>query len=156
MEERGTTESLILSCIYQDLTLIADINLKPTDFSNPRTSFYYGLAENLVKNIKNLNELAVASYVSSNGVGELYEKYGGYESLVNLQKIGNKSDFMSYVDDLKKHILVENLKKKRGFDIYKEVTYNGTKLVPADLLPISTAYDFHNLNLSYLIQSQYH
>ena len=144
MEERIATESLILGCIYQDLTLIADINLKPSDFSNPRVAFYYELAGNLVKNIKNLSELAVESYITSNGLSSKYEQYGGYESITNLQKLGDKSDFMAYVDDLKKHILVENLKEKRGFDVYKEVTYNGTKLVPADLLPISTAYDFHN------------
>lgn len=144
MEDRGVTESLVLSCIYQDLTLIADINLKETDFDNSRTSFYYTLASELVKNIKSLNELAVKSYVSSSGLSDLYEEYGGYESIRALQRLGNKDDFMTYVDDLKKHILVENLKERRNFDINKEITFHGSKLVPAKYLPKSTAYEFHN------------
>ena len=74
MEDRGVTESLVLSCIYQDLTLIADINLKETDFDNSRTSFYYALAGELVKNIKSLNELAVKSYVSSSGLSDLWKE----------------------------------------------------------------------------------
>lgn len=144
MQDRATTESLILGCIYKDLTLLADINLKSSDFCNMRTAFYYELACELTKNIKDLNELAVASYVSSSGLQSLYEEYGGYQSILNLKKIGDIRDFFSYVDNLKKMILVQNLKEKRNFDVYKEVNYNGTKLVPADLLPISSAYEFHN------------
>ena len=79
MEERVLTESLILSCIYQDLTLVTDTNLKVKDFSTGKTSFYYELAVELNKNIKTLDELSVMSYVSSNGLKELYENYGGYK-----------------------------------------------------------------------------
>ena len=145
MEDRGVTESLILSAIYQDLTLVTETNLKETDFSNSRTSFYYALAKELVKNIKSLNELSVMSYISSSGLKDLYEKYGGYKSIENLQQLGDVKDFNTYVDNLKKYILVENLKEKRNFDVYKEIIYNGTKVIPADALPLMTSYEFHNM-----------
>ena len=44
MEDRLLTESLVLSCIYQDLTLVVDTNLKVDNFSVGKTSFYYQLA----------------------------------------------------------------------------------------------------------------
>lgn len=144
MEERALTESLILSCIYQDLTLVTDTNLKVNDFSTGRTSFYYELAVELNKNIKTLDELSVMSYVSSNGLKELYENYGGYQSIINLVKLASTRNFESYVDNLKKYLLIENLKEKRNFDVYKEVFYDGVKTVPADMLPYMSASEFHN------------
>lgn len=145
MEDRIVTESLILSCIYQDLTLVTETNLTEEDFSTSRTSFYYALAKELVKKIKSLNELSVTSYVSANGIKDLYEEYGGYNSIKNLQKLGDVKNFFSYVDDLKKIIMVDNLKTKRNFDIYEPMLYHGSKVVLADVLPTMSSYDFHNL-----------
>lgn len=145
MEERLTTESLILGAIYQDLTLASESNLSANDFSNSRTSFYFALAKELVKNVKSLDELSVSSWINANGLKDLYEEYGGFESIKNLQNLGNVKNFPSYVDDLKKHILVENLKEKRNFDIYEPINFRGTKTVLADALPQMNSYEFHNL-----------
>lgn len=145
MEDRDITEKLIIGCIYQNLTLITEINLKENDFKDKVIKFYFSLAKELVKNIKTLDELSVMSYVSSSGVKDLYLKYGGYESIVNFQNIGDTRDFFTYVDNLKKYILVENLKEKRNFDVNKEIIYNGSKLIPSDALPFMTSYEFHNM-----------
>lgn len=145
MEERLTTESLILGAIYQDLTLVAESNLSASDFSDGRTSFYFALAKELVKNVKTLDELSVFSWINANGLKDMYEDYGGFESIENLQKLGSVKNFSSYVDDLKKHILVENLKEKRNFDIYKPINFRGTQTVLADALPQMNSYEFHNL-----------
>lgn len=145
MEERITTESLILGAIYQDLTLVAESNLTTDDFSCGKTSFYYALAKELIKNVKSLDELTVQSWINANGLRDLYTEYGGFESIINLQKIGHVKNFPSYVDDLKKHILVENLKKKRNFDIYEPIEFRGVKTVLADALPQMNSYEFHNL-----------
>lgn len=144
MEDRLLTESLILSCIYQDLTLVVDTNLKVNDFSKGKTSFYYQLAIELNKNIKTLDELSVMSYVSSNGLKEMYEGYGGYQSIINLIKLADIHNFESYVDNLKKYLIIENLKEKRSFDVYNEIVYDGIKTVPADMLPYMSASEFHN------------
>ena len=145
MEERLTTESLILGAIYQDLTLVAESNLSASDFSDGRTSFYFALAKELMKNVKSLDELSVASWINANGLKDMYEDYGGFQSIENLQKLGSAKNFSSYVDDLKKHILVENLKEKRNFDIYKPINFRGTQTVLADALPQMNSYEFHNL-----------
>ena len=145
MDERLTTESLILGAIYQDLTLVAESNLSASDFSDGRTSFYFALAKELVKNVKTLDELSVFSWINANGLKDMYEDYGGFESIENLQKLGSVKNFSSYVDDLKKHILVENLKEKRNFDIYKPINFRGTQTVLADALPQMNSYEFHNL-----------
>ena len=145
MDERLTTESLILGAIYQDLTLVAESNLSASDFSDGRTSFYFALAKELMKNVKSLDELSVSSWINANGLKDMYEDYGGFKSIENLQKLGNVKNFSSYVDDLKKHILVENLKEKRNFDIYKPINFRGTQTVLADALPQMNSYEFHNL-----------
>ena len=144
MEDRLLTESLVLSCIYQDLTLVVDTNLKVDNFSVGKTSFYYQLAIELNKNIKTLDELSVMSYVSSNGLKELYEKYGGYQSIVNLMKLADMRNFESYVDNLKKYLIIENLKEKRNFDVYKKIVYDGVETIPADMMPYMSASEFHN------------
>ena len=108
MEDRILTESLILSCIYQDLTLVVDTNLKVNDFSESKIRFYYQLAIELNKNIKTLDELSVMSYVSTNGLKELYENYGGFDSIIRLQKLANIKNLESYVDNLKKYLVIEN------------------------------------------------
>ncbi len=142
---RIESESLILGAIYQDLTLVTESNLKAEDFGNSRTSFYYRLAEELVKNIKSLDELSVSSWINANGLRDLYEEYGGFDSIRNLQKLGNVKNFSSYVDDLKKHIIVENLKEKRNFDINEPIIYKGQKLNLTEALPVMNSYEFHNL-----------
>lgn len=144
MEDRLLTESLVLSCIYQDLTLVVDTNLKVDDFTPGKTSFYYQLAIELNKNIKTLDELSVMSYIASNGLKDLYEKYNGYQSIINLTKLADIRNFESYVDNLKKYLLIENLKEKRGFDVYDEIIYDGIKTIPADMLPYMSASEFHN------------
>ena len=81
MEERLTTESLILGAIYQDLTLSAESNLSANDFCHSKTSFYFALAKELVKNVKTLDELSVFSWVNANGLKDMYEEYGGFKSI---------------------------------------------------------------------------
>lgn len=142
---RLETESMILGSIYQDLTLANESNLTANDFDSSRTSFYYQLAKELSKNISSLDELSVSSWVNANGLKEMYQEYGGFESIRNLQKLGNKNNFSSYVDNLKKHIMIENLKEKRNFDIYQPVKYKGQEMFLSDALPIMSAYEFHNL-----------
>ena len=144
-QDRIDTEALILGSIYQDLTLVTESNLTEDDFSTGKTSFYYALARELVKNVKSLDELSVQSWVNASGVSELYKEYGGFQSIKNLQKIGNTRNFLSYVDNLKKHIIVENLKEKRHFDIYEPIEYKGKIVTLSDSLPLMNAYDFHNL-----------
>lgn len=144
MEERLLTESLILSCLYQDLTLTVDINLHINDFSDDKTRFYYQLAIELNKNIKTLDELSVMSYISVNGLKDLYESYGGYQSIVNLVTLADINNFELFVDNLKKYLIVENLKNKRNFDVYQEIVYDGQTIIPTDLLPHMSASEFHN------------
>lgn len=144
MEDRKVIESLVLSCIYQDLTLVAETNLKPSDFELDVTCFYFQLAQELVKNIKRVDELSIASWVGANGLKELYDQYGGFKRVKNLLSLGDVNNYNSYVDNLKKYILIDNLKNKRGFDIYKEITYNGKKIIPGDMLPYMTSNEFHD------------
>ena len=73
-QDRIDTEALILGSIYQDLTLVTESNLTEDDFSTGKTSFYYALARELVKNVKSLDELSVQSWVNASGVSELYKE----------------------------------------------------------------------------------
>lgn len=46
MDDRMTTETLILGAIYQDLTLVTESNLTENDFSHSKTSFIMHLQKN--------------------------------------------------------------------------------------------------------------
>ena len=50
MQDRGMIEGLVLSCIYQDLTLVTE--LEPDFFSTNKSIFYFVLAREMSKTIK--------------------------------------------------------------------------------------------------------
>ena len=143
MEERGYVESLVLSFFYQDLCLVSETNLKEDDFTEDKTYFFYCLAKALSTRIESVSEIDISSFCTASGVLDQYHFYGGYESVKRLMALADVENFENYVDDLKKIILVENLKNKRNFDIYDEIEYGGRKIIPAELLPYMSASQFH-------------
>lgn len=57
MEDRLKCESLVLSCIYKDLTLVNEVN--DDYFSVDKTIFFYVLAREMSKSIKEVDMLSV-------------------------------------------------------------------------------------------------
>ena len=45
MNNRGEIESLVISALFQDLSLIADVSLTDKDFIFPKTKFFFNLVK---------------------------------------------------------------------------------------------------------------
>ena len=144
-KERIDVECAILSCIFQDLTLVGDYELKVEYFSLDDTRFFFSLAQELSKNIKEIDVLSVNGFVGSNGLSDVFEKYGGYKRIENLIKINAKVDNMdSYVDSLKKMILV-NRYIDLGLDLEREYVVNHKPVIPMEVIPYLNCSQFSSI-----------
>ena len=143
-------ESLVLSSIFQDMTLINEYPLSEEHFKNPKCKFYYQLAKGL-SSYKELTEYTVASWIGQNKTLEkTYKDYGGYESIEKVKSLGNSINYDKYVDDLFKQVLIENLREK-GFNVNKRINIEGNEVRPSDLFGEFTCeqvYNFYNLLLN--------
>lgn len=151
MEDNSVmVESLVLSSLFQDLTLVNDYPLNDEHFDNDKCKFFFQLAKGLSE-YKELTEATVASWIGQNKtLGSAYEKYGGYKSIENVKKLGDSINFDKYVDDLFKQCFVKSLKEK-GFNVDKKVKIEGNEIRPSELFGEMTAeqvYNFYELLLS--------
>lgn len=151
MENRGNIESLVISALLQDLSLIADVKLKQKDFMFPKTKFFFGLTEELSKKYKEINEITVGVYISTSPtLKESYDCHGGWKSIQNLLNLGSVNNFNQYIDDLEKSNLLLELEKK-GFNVEKEIEFNNKMIKPIDQFPSMSAaqvYNFYEMLLA--------
>ena len=151
MEERLLNESLVLSCIYKDFTLVNEVN--EDYFSVDKTIFFYNLAKEMSKTIKEINEMAVATWCSSNGVIDRYYDLGGYDSIKNLLNMDTSlENFEGYVDTLRKHIIVDQA-RELNFDLNKEYKVDEARVIPMEILPYLTSTQFGGIIQSIILQN---
>lgn len=151
MEERILNESLVLSCIYKDLTLINEVN--EDYFSVDKTIFFYNLAREVSKTMKDIDRMSVMTWCSSNGLIDLFNSYDGYESIDNLMKMDSSLDnFKGYVDTLRKHIIVEQA-NAMNFDLNKKYKVDEGEIVPMEILPYINATQFGGIIQSIILQN---
>ncbi|HGM3507380.1 TPA: DnaB-like helicase C-terminal domain-containing protein [Clostridioides difficile] len=144
LENRGNIESLVISVLLQDISIIADYPLSENDFTFPKTKFFYNLIRELSTKYKEIDEVTVSAFVGmSPSLNESYEKYGGWESIQKVRDLGNIHNQKKYIDDLEKSNLIIRLESK-GFNIDKEVEVEGVKAKPIDLFPSMTASQVHD------------
>lgn len=149
MEERSLLESLILSCIYKDITLITEVN--EDFFSNDKCKFYFCLIKEMSKNAKEVDELSVVSWVGVNGLTQVFENYGGYTSIKNLLQLDSKvSNFESYLDSLKK-ILVLDSYGHLGIDFNKDFEIEYKQVNPIKAMPLLNCEEFSDLLMNIVV-----
>ena len=143
-------ESLVLSSIFSDMSLIDEYPLKDEHFKNSKTKFFFQLAKGL-SSYRELTEYTVATWIGQNrSLERTYENYGGWKAIENVIKLGNASNFDKYVDDLFKQNLISDLKDK-GFNVDKNVVIEGNEVKPKDLFIDFTSeqvYQFYELLLN--------
>lgn len=146
------TESLVISCIFQDLTLIDEYPIDSSSFENPKCKFFFELVEGLSRGYKELNEVTVSSFVSQTSDLKMkYEKYDGWESVERVKKLAQISNFDKHIDDLFKQNLIKDLESK-GFNIKKKIEIEkGVEVKPKDIFPQMTCqevYEFYEMLLT--------
>lgn len=144
-------ESMVVSCLFQDMTLINDYAIDSNYFENPKCKFFFQLIEELSKGYKELNEVTVATFISqSKELQKEYEKYEGWESIKRVKSLAEVVNFDKHIDDLCKQNLIKELEEK-GFNIKKKISIEGTEVRPKDLFPEMTCqevYEFYEMLLT--------
>lgn len=144
-------ESMVVSCLFQDMTLVGDYNIDSSYFENPKVKFFFELVEGLSKSYKELNEVTVSTFVSqTNDLKQSYEDFNGWESIKKVKELAELSNFDKHVDDLCKQNLIKELEDK-GFNTRKKVKIEGVEVRPKDLFPEMTCqevYEFYEMLLT--------
>lgn len=149
-EKKEQAEKMLLSCLLQDLSL--ETPLLEDDFSTPKNKFYFKLITELAHRYKEINGFTVLNYLQiSEEMTENFNDFGGVKEFDKIKQMANVSDFDSYLDELVKFKLVEELSEKLGIDINKEIVVEGKKIIPANIITgmnSSQTLDFFDMQLS--------
>lgn len=149
-EKKEQAERMLISCLLQDLSL--ETPLLESDFSTPKNKFYFKLITELAPRYKEINGFTVLNYLQiSEEMTENFNDFGGVKEFDKIKSMANVSDFNSYLDELVKFKLVEELSEKLGIDINKEVVVGGKKIIPANIITgmnSSQTLDFFDMQLS--------
>lgn len=149
-EKKEQAEKMLISCLLQDLSL--ETPLLESDFSTPKNKFYFKLITELAPRYKEINGFTVLNYLQiSEEMTENFNDFGGVKEFDKIKSMANVSDFNSYLDELVKFKLVEELSEKLGIDINKEVVVGGKKVIPANIITgmnSSQTLDFFDMQLS--------
>lgn len=141
--DRDMLESLVLSCLYKDITFLSEVN--EDYFNNDKCYFYYKLLKEMCRNAKEVNELSVVSWVNANNLKDLFNEYGGYESIKNLLNLDSKvSNFDSYLDSLNKILVLDSYSHLEiNFD--KQFEIEGQLINPIENMGLLNCEEFSNL-----------
>lgn len=144
-------ESLVISCIFQDLSLVDEYPLESKYFDNPKCKFFYELAEGLSKGYKELNEVTLSTFVSQTRELRVnYEEFNGWDSIVKVKELAKISNFEKHIDDLYKQNLIKDLESK-GFNASKTIEIEGQEIKPKDIfleMTCQEVYEFYEMLLA--------
>lgn len=131
LKGRKNIEGTVLGCLFQDLLLIKEYDIKDSHFLSTEGKFYFGIINNLLrKNILEITDTDIRLN-SSDDVIEQYKNYGGMKQIEKLKRVSDLKNFESYIDELfKKNLYMELCDD--GVDLEKEIeieTKTGTKLM---------------------------
>lgn len=144
-------ESLVISCIFQDLSLVDEYPLESKYFDNPKCKFFYELAEGLSKGYKELNEVTLSTFVSQTRELRVnYEEFNGWDSVVKVKELAKISNFEKHIDDLYKQNLIKDLESK-GFNASKTIEIEGQEIKPKDIfleMTCQEVYEFYEMLLA--------
>ncbi|MDY7043610.1 hypothetical protein RVS70_05265 [Virgibacillus sp. M23] len=101
---KNTSESYVVLSIYKNTDLYFDSNLTPDDFHDPIWKFYFAVAQSqLEKGKKVLDDIVIGLAVGDNQqLQNMYEEYGGYQTISNGISFVKEENFESYLTDIKK------------------------------------------------------
>ena len=127
-------EGNVVFSLFSDLDKLYDIkdSINPdTMFTLPESRYYYSLALGLYNSkYKKVDNVAIETFLSDKPkTKEVFDEYGGYETIREMCDIVDTSNFDVYFDKLKKYFLVRNLKKKGfSFDNIDIESLNSTEI----------------------------
>ena len=128
MKGRIEIEGNVISCIFKDMLLLDDLDLKKDDFITNDGRFYFGLLNQLRnKGFYSLDEITILSNTNDEVI-ERYEACGGWESIQHQIDIINDRNFDTYIDILYRENIMLHMCDD-GIDLLHTVDANGKKIV---------------------------
>lgn len=112
-------EANIVGCFWHNPNLFFDYNdLNMDNFKSDIWKFFFTIGKKMaIKNIKKLDEVAVELFLQTNEkLNQVYENYGGYEIIKNLELFSTIENIEAYINELKKWNTVYNMIDTLTFD----------------------------------------
>ncbi len=150
LEKRMEIEGNVVSCLWKDPLLLDEYGFTKKDFITKDAKFYFELAKDLhSKGLMMLDEVSVLSN-SSEQVIEAFDARGGFDTIEQMTSVVNMNNWDSYSDQLYRENLIISL-YNHGFNLLKEIDYNGKKMIPINAFRKWTAeqvVDFYETQLA--------
>lgn len=140
LAEREFPEISIMSCILNDLTLLDDYIFADSDFLSIEIAILYKIS----KIAKKEGYLTLNQFEIKGRLSETERKYFVENEiwlmLSDYEEIANKDNFTDYVDKLYKNNIFMRL-TDWGFDIFKEVEFEGHSFIPFNFFKDKSSQD---------------
>lgn len=136
-------EANIVGCFWHTPSLFFDYNdLDMDNFKNDVWKFYFTLGKKIaIKNIKKIDEVAVEVFLDGKEkLLNVYNNYGGYKLIKDLEIYSTVENIDAYVRELKKWNTIYNLLDK--------FTFTDKQLNKIQDLNIDEVYNFYNAQLN--------
>ena len=132
------TEGNVISCFFKDMLLLDDTTFEQRDFITKDGLFYFSMLKKLRKQgFYSLDEITILSNLSENAINK-YEDMGGWDSIQHQIDIINTQNFDTYIDILYRENTILKMYDD-GFNLFKEISIDGQKIVPITLFRKMTA-----------------
>jgi len=136
-------EANIVGCFWHNPYLFFDYNdLNMDSFKNPIWLFFFTIGKKMaIKNIKKLDEVAVELFLINNeNLAHVYEKYGGYEIIKNLELYSTVENVDAYINELKKWNTV--------YDMIDKLTFTEDYIKKIKNMNVEEVYGFYNAQMN--------
>lgn len=128
LKGRIEIEGNVISCMFKDMLLLDDLELKKEDFITNDGRFYFGLLTQLrKKSFYSLDEITILSNMNDEVI-ERYEACGGWEAIQHQIDIINEKNFDTYIDILYRENIMLHMYDD-GINLLHAVDVNGKKVV---------------------------
>lgn len=132
LKGRITIEGNVISCLFKDILLLDECNLKIEDFLSIDGRFYFALIQNIrSKGFPSIDEVTILSNISEM-IEESFQNRGGWNTIQNLIDIINDKNWDTYLDILYRENIIINL-YNNGFNLLSAVEEDGKNIIPLDL-----------------------
>ena len=132
LKGRISVEGNVISCLFKDILLLDECNLKIEDFLSIDGRFYFALIQNIrSKGFPSIDEVTILSNISEM-IEESFQNRGGWNTIQNLIDIINEKNWDTYLDILYRENIIINL-YNNGFNLLSAVEEDGKNITPLDL-----------------------
>ena len=107
--KRSHLEGVVLGCLFKDILLIKEYNIKENMFATTQGVFYFRILDVLVKKaVIKITDTDIRLNCSDDVI-EDYKNLGGMKSIEKLKNAVELKNFESYLDELQKRNLYVKL-----------------------------------------------